>query len=385
MQIDPDPGLAQCLEHLAMGAADALGLQAHHVQMPGRLRLLLSLRQGQRQIGQQAVITSRQLPAPGNESVELVQLGQAQGRLQIGDAVIETQLGLLVVPGAVAGLGHLRRVAGHAVAAQAAQMVRQLRAVGQDHAALGAGDDFHRMKAEHRHRREFAAAHRPPGIGRAHRVGGILDQHEAITLRQLRHGAHVAALPGKRHRHHHLGQAARAFGGLELVRQRPGIHVPGVRVDIDEVHLGAAITSAVGRGEEGIGRGPQPVSRPQAGGQAGDVQGRRGIAHRHAMAGLAASGHGLLEAFDGRPLGQPVGPQHRDHRINVRLVETLAPVGNHAGNLACSSAIWPTERKCGLVSERYSNASPTGRPCSPRPSTAKSTLTLVKRIDGWMV
>ncbi|MNN46424.1 hypothetical protein D3C81_1608050 [compost metagenome] len=76
-----------------------------------------------------------------------------------------------------------------------------MRPIGQHHAALGAGDDFHRMKAEHRHRCEFTAADRPPGVGRTDRVRRIFDHGEVVALGQFGNLAHVAALPGERHRY----------------------------------------------------------------------------------------------------------------------------------------------------------------------------------------
>ena len=79
------------------------------------------------------------------------------------------------------------------------------------------------------------------------------------------------------------------------------------------------------------------VARPQVEGQAGDVQGCGGVAHGDAVGGLATLGDGLLEAFDGRALGQPVGTQGVDHRIDVGLADVLATVGNHGQAQASAS------------------------------------------------
>ncbi|MNF60443.1 hypothetical protein D3C84_420600 [compost metagenome] len=258
--------------------------------------------------------------------------------MQVGNAVIEAQLHLLVVPGAVAGSGHLLRIPGHAVAAQALQTLGQFRAVGHHHATFGAGDDLHRMKTEHGHRGKLATTHRPPGVGRTSGMGRVFDHSNAISPGQCGNPAHVAALPGERHGHQHFRQPAFTLGPLQLDGQRSGIEIPGQRVDVDKIHLGTAVATTVGRGEKGVRCRPQPIARAEPCRQASDVQGRRGIAHRHGKTCLAAFGHRSLKALDGRPLGQPVRLQYTDHGVDVRLIEALPSVRNHAGNQTRTSA-----------------------------------------------
>ncbi|MNR68808.1 hypothetical protein D3C85_1936030 [compost metagenome] len=50
--------------------------------------------------------------------VQTLHLGNSQCGLQFGHPVVEAEIDLLIVPGAVSLVGHLRRVAGDAVAAQ---------------------------------------------------------------------------------------------------------------------------------------------------------------------------------------------------------------------------------------------------------------------------
>ena len=168
-------------------------------------------------------------------------------------------------------------------------------------------------------------------------MGGILDHAEAVAPRQLGDASHVAALPGEGHGNHYLGQGAVALGALQAGVELGDVEVEGRRVDVDEIHLGAAIKAAIGAGDEGVGAGPEAVARPQVEGQAGNVQGGGGVAHGDAMGGLATLGNGLLEAFDGRALGQPVGTQGVDHRIDVGLADVLATVGNHGQAQASAS------------------------------------------------
>nr|AXV45528.1 hypothetical protein TRI15_00031 [uncultured organism] len=119
-------------------------------------------------------------------------------------------------------------------------------------------------------------------------------------------GAHVAGLAAKVHRHHYLGQTSFLFGLQQFTFERLGAEVIGNGIDIDEIDPGATIEAAVGRCHEGVGAGPEPVTRPQSQRQTGDVQGRRGVADRNGMLGSAVIKHRLLEAGDGRSLGQKI-------------------------------------------------------------------------------
>src|SRR5512147_2108075 len=73
-------------------------------------------------------------------------------------------------------------------------------------------------------------------------------------------------------RNDHFGESATPLGAYQLVLQLRNAQVPGVRVDVDEVDVGAAITRAVGRGDEGVGNGPKQISLPQAERQTGEMQ-----------------------------------------------------------------------------------------------------------------
>ncbi|MNH19532.1 hypothetical protein D3C79_792730 [compost metagenome] len=214
--------------------------------MPGGLGILLRCLDAHGQVRQQALIASRQLAATGKERIQPGQLRQPQGSLQVGDAIVEAQFKLLVVPGTMAFFGHLARVTADPVTAQPAQTRGQIRTRGKHHAALGRGDDLYRVKAEHRHVGIFATADRLARVTCADRVGSVLDKGKAILPGQHRDRTHVGALPGKGHGDYYLGQAPLPGGLLEFQRKCLGVDSPGVRVDIDEIDTGAAVAPTVG-------------------------------------------------------------------------------------------------------------------------------------------
>jgi len=194
--------------------------------------------------------------------------------------------------------------------------------------ALGGGDDLHRVEAEHRDVAVLAIADGLALVAAADRMRGVLNDLEAIALPQCMDGCHLAGLAAQVHRHHHLGQPALAGGDFKFVSQCLHRHVVAARVDVDEVHVGAAVAGAVGRCQEGDRRGPQHITRPQAEGHAGDVQRAGGAVDRHAVAGTGQLGDALFKCRNRRPLGQEVRPQHCHHGGDVGLGNVLPTVGD---------------------------------------------------------
>ena len=143
-------------------------------------------------------------------------------------------------------------------------------------------------------------------------------------------------------------------------------------------NVGAAIAGAVGGGDEGVGlvqtRSPGPRSRARQARCRAAV-----IADGYRVVGSAATPRRHpLEGGNGRPLGQPVGPQRRDDGVDVAW-KCLATVGIiMPGSLRAG---FLPRRNWGLLSETYLKPSVTGDACSPRPLLAKS-LPSTKRIDG---
>ena len=180
-------------------------------------------------------------------------------------------------------------------------------------------------------------AHVTPANG----MGGILDDAKAIAPGQGGDGRQVAGLASEVYRDHHLGQPALALCLFQLDGQGRGVEVVGVRVDVDEVHPGAAITPAIGGGDEGVGGGPQPVARPQPQGQAGEVQGAGGGVDRYAVGGATVGGDRLLEPRHRWALGEEIRAQHGGDRGDIGLGDGLATVGDHgAGSGAAFREPW---------------------------------------------
>ena len=71
---------------------------------------------GDRQIGEKLVIAFGQLMTARHELIQAIHLAVAKSGLQLGHAVIEAQVDLLVVPGAVRLMSHQTRITGDAMA-----------------------------------------------------------------------------------------------------------------------------------------------------------------------------------------------------------------------------------------------------------------------------
>jgi hypothetical protein len=106
-------------------------------------------------------------------------------------------------------------------------MVGPVRIVGDDHAGIAERAEVLRgIKAE--------AAHRTQGAGAlaevlgADGLGGVLDQRQIVTLRDMPQGIHVHALAKQMHRH----DGPRPWRDLVLYLQR--IEVVSNRIDVGE-------------------------------------------------------------------------------------------------------------------------------------------------------
>ena len=226
--------------------------------------------------------------------VQPLQLAQTQSSLHFGHTVIEAQIDLLVIPRTIASTFHFVRIARDAVRPQQRDFVRQIRAVGQAHGALAGGDDFHGMETEHSDVAVLPAAHCAAAITCAHRVRCVFNHGHAVFVRQLLNRRHVARFAAQMHRQH-FGQPPCGFGARQFFRQCVRRQIPRLRVDIDKIHVRAAIQRTVGRSDKRGRRGPQQVARPQAQRQTRQMQRGGGIAHGHGMLRAAIIRQRLLE------------------------------------------------------------------------------------------
>ena len=185
------------------------------------------------------------------------------------------------------------------------------------------------MEAEDGNVAVAAVADGPVAVGCSHRVRGILDDLEAIAAGHLRDRPHVSALTSQVHGHHHFRQPPIPRRRFQLLRQPLDGHVVRCWIDVDEIDPSAAIKRAIGARDEGDRTGPQQVARTKAERQAGDVQRRSSIANRDSVCRTAISRERLLEPRHRRTLGQEIGLQHFDDRVDIGRVDRLAAVGNH--------------------------------------------------------
>ena len=156
---------------------------------------------------------------------------------------------------------------------------------------------------------------------------------------------------------------------VELLRERRNAHVPGERIDVDEIDVRAAVARAVRRRDERIGHGPER-GRPGRGPSARQAMCSADVALLTATACAAphTRGDGALEARDGRPLREEVRAQDLDDRVDVGLRDVLAAVRNHSDRPHDGSTRRSprSDRKCGFLPEWYSKPCSTGRPRSPQ-------------------
>ena len=227
--------------------------------------------------------------------VQPLQLAQTQSSLHFGHTVIEAQIDLLVIPRAVASAFHFVRITRDAVRPQQRDFVRQIRAVGQAHAALAGGDDFHGMETEHGDVAVLPAAHRAAAITCAHCVRSVFNHRHAVFVGQPLNRCHIARFAAQMHRHQNFRQPPCGFGARQFFRQCIRRQIPRLRVDIDKIHVRAAIQRTVGRSDKRGRRCPQQVARPQAQRQTRQMQCGGGIAHGNGMLRAAIIRQRLLE------------------------------------------------------------------------------------------
>src|ERR1700722_14484205 len=223
---------------------------------------------------------------------------------------------------------HLIGRAGNPMSSKPTHTLRQAGILGDRHSAFTGGNDLDRMKAENDDIAVSAGTYLGIVPGRADGVRRILQYAKPIALTQIGDGAHVAALTREVHRHQDLGQFRLSLGQGEFPFQRLNGNIVGTWIDIHEIDIGAAVDSAIGRGDKCIRDRPQPVSRPQVQGQTCYVQARCRAADRNCVADTAVSLDGLLELRYHRTLCQPVRFKYPHDLRNVVLGNVLSSIGD---------------------------------------------------------
>ncbi|HYK99119.1 MAG TPA: aminotransferase class I/II-fold pyridoxal phosphate-dependent enzyme [Candidatus Acidoferrales bacterium] len=252
------------------------------------------------------------LAADAEQLVELAELHEADRRLDVGHAVVESELVVLLDDHAV-GLVPLEVRHAHAVRAQLARAVGDRVVLGRDHDALAGRDDLARVEREHGLVR--VRPDPPPLVRLADRGRGVLDHVEAVLLRDRVDGVDVACEADLVDGHDRLGALGDAL--LDVVR----VDVEGARVDLAEDDLGAGVQHRVRRRDEGERRHDDLVTRADARGREREVQAGRARRRRDAVLRADVRRDGLLELGHLRALRHPAAPDRLEGRARLLLAE----------------------------------------------------------------
>ncbi len=149
VQIDRDPGGRKGAVDLALGFPGQVLADADRIQVIARQGRRGLPGQDDGQVRQCHIVSAGDLTADPDELLKAPQLTQSERSLEVGHAVVESEVDLLVVPDFVRGSGsHPVGHAGHPVGAVTDHAFGQVGIIGGRHAPLGGGDDLHRMETE---------------------------------------------------------------------------------------------------------------------------------------------------------------------------------------------------------------------------------------------
>ena len=120
-------------------------------------------------------------------------------------------------------------------------------------------------------------------------MGRILDHQQLILLRDFVDGIQIAGLSGKMYGDNGLG-FFRDFSPNIL-----GVDIVGFGVDVRKNGFAPAVKHAIGGSGKGQGRGDDFISLSDSRCQAGHMQGRRSVGHRHRIFGSHILRQGLFK------------------------------------------------------------------------------------------
>src|SRR5687768_15379841 len=185
--------------------------------------------------------------------------------------------------------------------------------VADQHPPFSGGDGLRRVKRETGEVPERADV--PAAILRRKRVGGILDDAQAVAAGDSEDGLHVAGMPGDVHGNHRSG--ARRDGPLECLRR----HVQRVVLAVDEHRAGLEVLHHLGRRREGHGRHDHFIAFIDTDGVEREMQRRRRRVAGHGLGHSDVLRELRFEGFDLRTSGEPPRPEGLDHRSDLLLTD----------------------------------------------------------------
>jgi hypothetical protein len=209
--------------------------------------------------------------------------------------------------------------------AQRAQETPLLLGVRRHHAALARRHLLVRVEGEDRAR--AVRAERCTAIDGAERLTRILDEREAVLVRdraQLVELARVAV---------DVDRDDRLRPRRDRSLYRTGIEVQRACVDVREHRDPALVDEAVRAGRERVRRRDHLVSRPDAGGDAEEMEPGGARRHRGCVRRADPCGEELLEPVDGWTEREPAGAHHLEHELFLALVQVRPRKRDRAGLL----------------------------------------------------
>src|SRR5271166_2869677 len=236
-----DPQFEEAVHHLVTGPS-AVFAQLDLIALPIWQQARRDMRSDQNGVpGEKSAIASGYRATPFEQTVQPIQLGKTDGRLNIGNAMVVTDLGIAFEPGRRPSMPVIVGQR-HALLTQAAQLLGQARIIGGDHAPFGGGDHLARMQAE-----DTDVGQRPDRTAvaaAAEGAGGIIQHVQPVPAGQTANRVDIARQPELIDRHDRprpAGDPARDIGGIDVV---------GSRVDLGENRYCADVADDVDRSDE---------------------------------------------------------------------------------------------------------------------------------------
>lgn len=179
--------------------------------------------------------------------------------------------------------------------------------VGGDHAGVAVSAEIlARIEAETTDGADGAAA--AAFVFRANGLGGVFDNHGAVTAGDVEEGVHVGGAAEEVDGLDGPDVAVAGEGGFDLV----GVEVEGVGIDVDKDWLNAEAGERAGGGEEAVGSGDDLVAGAEFEGHPGEQEGVRARSAADGVAGLGIAGDGAFEFADGGAHDETLGVDEGD-------------------------------------------------------------------------
>ncbi len=217
-------------------------------------------------------------------------LGPADRRQQVAQAVVEPHLDVLEVGGRLPGLGR-----------QVADTVGDGGVRRHDHPPAARRGDLVAVEREHADVAERPGRTLP--VGGSERLGGVLHQRDAVLAAQRGDRVVVGALAVEVDHDGGGRQPSAVAGGRQRLGEQRRVHVPTRPLAVDEHRVGAAVDDGVGAGGEREARHEHVVAGPHAAHQQGEVQGGGATRQRDGTGPAGEGGDVALEAVELRSGG----------------------------------------------------------------------------------